>query len=117
MGIRAVKKNNFEYSSNKKKKSTFECKTLHSNFRCLTGCLISGAQERCDEDVGRCHCILMLFLVYPVEPKGYVVHSKYCGKREHQCGDDVCVKIGTRDISRGTSISVALTSPKRESDI
>ncbi len=40
--------------------------------------------------------ILMLFLAYLVEPTGYVVHSKYCGKREHQCGDDVVyVKIGT----------------------
>ncbi len=39
----------------------------------------------------------MLFLAYPVEPTGYVVHSKYCGKIEHQCGDDVVyVKTGTK---------------------
>ncbi len=25
----------------------------------------------------------MLFLAYPVEPNGYVVHSKYCRKRPH----------------------------------
>ncbi len=31
----------------------------------------------------------MLLLAYPVEPTGYVVHLKYCGYREHQCGDDV----------------------------
>ncbi len=52
---------------------------------------------RCDEDVGKCHCILMIFFAYPVEPNGYVVHSKYCGKREYQCGDDVVyVKTGTK---------------------
>ncbi len=34
----------------------------------------------------RCRCILMLFLAYPVEPTGCsAAHSKYCGKREHQC--------------------------------
>ncbi len=56
---------------------------------------------RCDEDVGRCHCILMLFLAYPVEPTGYVVHSKYCGKIEHQCGDDVVyVKTGTKPFTQ-----------------
>ncbi len=27
------------------KKSTFECKTLHSNFRCASGSLISGARD------------------------------------------------------------------------
>ncbi len=37
-------------------------------------------RTRCDEYVGRYHCILMLFLAYPVEPNGYVVHSKYNGK-------------------------------------
>ncbi len=31
----------------------------------------------------------MLFLTYLVEPAGYVVHSKYCGKREHKFRDDV----------------------------
>ncbi len=37
----------------------------------------------------RCRCILMLS-AYPVEPTGCgAAHSKYCGKREHQCGDDV----------------------------
>ncbi len=72
----------------------------------------------------RCHCILMLFLAYPLEPTGYIVHSKYCGKREHQCGD-VYVKTETKPFterifmtfSRGTSISVALASHTRESDI
>ncbi len=29
----------------KKKKSTFECKTLHSDFRCASGSLISGARD------------------------------------------------------------------------
>ncbi len=29
------------------------------------------------------------FLAYPVEPTRFAAHSKYCGKREHQCGDDV----------------------------
>ncbi len=34
------------------------------------------AYKRCDDDVGRCHYILMLFLAYTVEPTGYFVHSK-----------------------------------------
>ncbi len=56
-------------------------------------------RTRRDEDVGRCHCILMLFLIYPVEPTGYVVHSKYCVKKEHQCGDDY-VKTGTKPFTQ-----------------
>ncbi len=80
---------------------------------------------RCDEDVGRCQCILMLFLVYPVEPTGYVVNLKYCRKRD-QCGDDVVyVKLESSrshrahiiSFSRGTSIGVTLASRTRESDI
>ncbi len=69
----------------------------------------------------------MFFFDYPVEPTGYVVHSKYCLKREHQCGDYVFLcqnwnqAVHTECIfcafSRGTSISVALTSHKIESDI
>ncbi len=61
---------------------------------------------RCDEDVGRCHCIVMLFLTYPVEPTGYLVHSKYCGKREHQCGDDVVyVKTETKPFTQNANVS------------
>ncbi len=45
--------------------------------------------------------MLMLFLAYPVEPTGYVVQSKYCGKIEHQCGDDVVyVKTGTKPFTQ-----------------
>ncbi len=34
------------------------------------------AARECNDNVGRCHCILMLFfLADPVEPTGYVVHS------------------------------------------
>ncbi len=41
------------------------------------------------------------FFAYPVEPNGCVVHSKYCGKREHQCGDDaVYVKTGTKPFTQ-----------------
>ncbi len=35
----------------------------------------------------------MLFLACPVEPTLCgAAHSKYCGKREHQCGEDVVIK-------------------------
>ncbi len=41
------------------------------------------------------------FLAHPVEPTGYVVHSKYCGKIEHQCGDDVVyVKTGIKTFTQ-----------------
>ncbi len=61
---------------------------------------------RCDEDVGGCHCIFMLFLTYPVEPAGYAVHSTYCGKREHQCGDDVVyVKTETKPFTQNAYLS------------
>ncbi len=62
-------------------------------------------RTRCDEDVGRCHCILMLFLTYLVEPTGYVVHSKYCGKREHKFGDDVYVKTETKLFTQNANLS------------
>ncbi len=43
----------------------------------------------------------MLFLADPVEPSGYVVHSKYCGNIEHRCGDDVVfVKTGTKPFTQ-----------------
>ncbi len=48
----------FVYMS--KLKSTFECKKLHLNFRCASGCLSVA------HDVGRCHCILMLFFLKPI---------------------------------------------------
>ncbi len=74
---------------------------------------------RCDDDVG-----VMLFFPYPVEPTGCcTAHSKYSGKREHQCGDVVYVKTETKlftqngyiiAFSRGTSITIALASCTRE---
>ncbi len=45
----------------------FKIKMLHSKFRCASGCLISGTQ---DVMTMWCHCILMLFLAYPLEPTG-----------------------------------------------
>ncbi len=68
---------------------------------------VSGRQScqwltRCVENVGRCHCILILFLVYPVEPIGYVVHSKYCIKREHQYEHYVYVKTETKPLKQNT---------------
>ncbi len=43
----------------------------------------------------------IVFLAYPVEPNGHVVHSKYCGKTEHQCGDDVVYdKPGTKSFTQ-----------------
>ncbi len=63
-------------------------------------------RTRCDEDVGRYHCIFMLFLTYTVEPTGYVVHSKYYGKREHQCGDDVVyIKTETKPFTQNANVS------------
>ncbi len=48
----------------------------------------------------------MLFLTYPVEPTGYVVHSEYCGKREHQCGDDVVyIKTETKPFTQNANVS------------
>ncbi len=88
-------------------------KNPHSNAkRCIR---ILGVRQaayqwrtRCDEDVGRCHCILMLFLTYPVKPTGYVVHSKYCGKREHQSGDVVYVKTETKPFAQNVNVSYFL---------
>ncbi len=74
----------------------------------------------------RCRCILMLFfLACPVEPtRCGAAHSKYSGKREHQCGDDVVYhKTETKpftenayllNFSKGTSMIVALASHTRE---
>ncbi len=46
------------------------------------------------------------FFTYPVEPTGYVVHSKYCGKREHQCGDDVVyIKTETKPFTQNANVS------------
>ncbi len=42
----------------------------------------------------------MLFLIYPVEPTGYVVHSNTAEKIEHQCGDVVYVKTGTKPFTQ-----------------
>ncbi len=43
----------------------------------------------------------MLFLAYPVEPTGYVGHSKCSGKREHQCVDYVVyVKTETKPFTQ-----------------
>ncbi len=59
--------------------------------------------SRCNVNVGRCHCISMLLLAYPVEPTGYIVHLKHWGKREHQCGDDVVyVKTGTKPFTQNS---------------
>ncbi len=45
-------------------------------------------------------------LTSPVEHTGYVVHSKYCGKREHQCGDDVVyVKTETKPFTQNANVS------------
>ncbi len=58
---------------------------------------------RCDEDVVRCHCILMLLLTYAVEPTRCAVHLKYCGKTEYRCGDDVVyIKTGTKPFTQNT---------------
>ncbi len=67
----------------------------------------------------------MLFLACPVEPtRCGAAHSKYCRRREHQCGEDVVyLKSETKPFtqnaylwafSRGTSIIVALASHTRE---
>ncbi len=76
----------------------------------------------------RCRCILIIifFLAFPVEPtRCSAAHSKYCKKRERQCGEDVVyLKTETKpfrltehifiEFSRGTSIIVALASHTRE---
>ncbi len=67
---------NFEYSSNLKWKSTFECKTLHSNFRCPSGSLAKKSL----------HFNAFFFCL---SSWCGAAHSKYCGKQEHQCGEDV----------------------------
>ncbi len=70
----------------------------------------------------------MLFLDYPVQPIGCgAAHSKYCGKREHQCGEDVVLpqNLNQADhterifikFSIGTSITVALASRTREQHV
>ncbi len=52
------------------------------------------------------HFHAFFFLTYPVEPTGYVVHSKYCGKREHQCRDDVVyVKTETKPFTQNANLS------------
>ncbi len=65
----------------------------------------------------------MLFLVYPVEPTEFLLnaaHSKYSGKREHQCGEDVVyIKTETKLFTqnayyRNFYITVALASRTRE---
>ncbi len=58
----------------------------------------------------RCRCILMLFLAYPVEPTGRdASHSKYFGKREHQCGeDDVYLKTRTKTFTQNSYLSRVL---------
>ncbi len=54
----------------------------------------------------RCHCSYNAFLAYPVEPTGCgAAHSKYCGKREHQCGDVVYVKTGTKPFTQNVYLS------------
>ncbi len=58
----------------------------------------------CDEDEGRCRCIVMLLLACPVEHTGYIVHLKYCVRREHQCGG-VCVKTGTKLFTQNAYLS------------
>ncbi len=58
----------------------------------------------CDEDEGRCRCIWMLLLACPVEHTGYIVHLKYCGRREHQCGV-VYVKTGTKPFTQNAYLS------------
>ncbi len=71
----------------------------------------------------RCRCINAFFFACPVEPtRCGAAHSKYSGKREHQCGEDaVYLKTETKPFtqkayfiafSRGTSIIVALASPE-----
>ncbi len=63
--------------------------------------------------------ILMLSLVEPTGCSA-AAHSKYCGKTDHQCGEDVVyVKTGTKPFTQNsylleTSISVALASHTRE---
>ncbi len=49
---------------------------------------------------------MLFFLTYPVEPTGYVVHSKYSGKIEDQCGDDVVyVKTETKPFTQNANLS------------
>ncbi len=64
---------------------------------------------RCDEDIVRCHCILMLILAYAVEPTRCAVHLKYCGKTEYRCGDDVVyIKTGTKPFTQNAYLSHVL---------
>ncbi len=42
-----------------------------------------------------------LFLACPVDPtRCGAAHSKYCGKREHQCGEDVYLKTETKPFTQ-----------------
>ncbi len=66
-------------------------------FKCLWGYPISGARDA----MKMLFHFNAFFLAYRVEPTGYDFHSKYCGKREHRCGDDVVyVKTGTKPFTQ-----------------
>ncbi len=106
-------------------------KNPHSNAkRCIQ---ILGVRQaayqwrtRCDEDVGRCHCIFMLFFnlsswTHWIRCSFKILRKKRTSKRRCCLRQNWNQAVRTERkciiFSRGTSITVALASRKRESDI
>ncbi len=71
-------------------------KTLHSNFRCLSGSFISGARE------------------IQLNPMDTLFIQNIAEKREHQCGDDVVyIKTGTKAFAQNNYQHCTRISQKR----
>ncbi len=67
---------------------------------------VSVRQPGIQNEMMRCRCILMHFLTCTVEPtRCSAAHSKYCGKRKYQCGEDVVyLKTETKPFTQNANL-------------